>query len=98
MPRPPELAVLLLSNDEQPDQMLAYMKKEKMPFPAVPLKDLNQSSLLSSYAAKMIPHLVIVDRFGRVLASNDDDHGNRVDPKDTIDALSKLLTAPTSQR
>jgi thiol-disulfide isomerase/thioredoxin len=91
MPRHPELAVVLLSNDEQTGQMLAYMKEEKMPFPAVPLKELNESSLLSSYAAKMIPHLVIVDRFGKVLASNDDDSGNRADPKDTIQALGRLL-------
>jgi nucleoredoxin len=97
LPRHPELAVVLLSNDQQPDQMLAYMKDEKMPFPAVPLKDWTQSSLLSGYAAEMIPQLVIVDRFGKVLASNDDNHGNRGDPKDTIDALGKLLTAPTGQ-
>lgn len=97
MPRHPELAVVLLSNDEQPGQMLAYMKEEKMPFPAVPLKDLRQSSFLSSYEAQMIPHLVIVDRFGKVLASNDDNHGNRADPKDTIDALGKLLAASTTQ-
>jgi len=97
LPQHPELAAVLLSNDQQPDQMLAYMKEEKMPFPAVPLKDLNQSSLLSSYAAEMIPHLVIVDRFGKVLAYNDDNHGNRTDPKDTITALNHLLTPPATQ-
>ncbi len=96
LPRHPELAAVLLSNDQQPDQMLAYMKEEKMPFPAVPLSDLNRSRLLSSYAAQMIPQLVIVDRFGKVLASNDDNHGNRGDPKDTIDALGKLLAAPAN--
>jgi hypothetical protein len=87
-----------MSNDEQPDQMLAYMKEEKMSFPAVPLKAWTQSSLLMGYAAEMIPQLVVVDRFGKVLASNDDLHGNRGDPKDTIDALGQLLTAPTTQR
>jgi thiol-disulfide isomerase/thioredoxin len=94
MPKHPELAVVLMSNDQQPDKMLEYMKEEKMPFPAVPLRDLNQNSLLLSYAAQVIPELVIVDRFGKVLASNDDHHGGRVDPKDTLATLGKLLAAP----
>ncbi|MGD1030468.1 MAG: thioredoxin-like domain-containing protein [Opitutaceae bacterium] len=96
MPQHPELAVVLMSNDPQPAQMLAYMKEEKMPFPAVPQKDLLQSSLLMSYAAKMIPHLVIVDRFGKVLATSDDSNGNRFDPMDTAAALGKMLAASRS--
>jgi nucleoredoxin len=93
LPKHPELAAVLLSNDQQAGPMLAYMKEEKMPFPAVPLTKLNQSSYLSGYAGQMIPHLVIVDRFGTLLASDDDGHGNRVDPRDTIAILAKLLAA-----
>ena len=98
MPGHPELAAVLLSDDKQPDQMFAYMKEEKMPFPVVPMNVWTQSSFLSGYATRMIPHLVIVDRFGKVLATNDSDHDDRVDPKDTIAALGRLLTASTSQR
>jgi nucleoredoxin len=95
MPKHPELAVVMMSNDQQPDKMLEYMKEEKMPFPAVPLRDLNQSSLLLSYSAQLIPELFIVDRFGKVLASNDDHRGGRVDPKDTLAALNRILSAPS---
>jgi thiol-disulfide isomerase/thioredoxin len=98
MPRHPELAVVMLSNDQQPGPMLGYMKEEKMPFPAVPLTELNRSTLLLNYAAKMIPELVIVDRFGKQLASNDDRQGNRGDPKDTIAALGKLLASPAEPK
>jgi thiol-disulfide isomerase/thioredoxin len=97
MPQHPELAVVLMSNDPLLAQTLTYMRDEKMPFPAVSQKDLLQSSLLSSYAAKMIPHLIIVDRFGRVLATSDDASGNRSDPMDTVAALGKMLAAPTVQ-
>ena len=93
LPKHPELAAVMMSNDEQPAQMLTYMKEAKMPFPAVPLKDLNRSPLLLSYAAKMIPHMVVVDRFGKVLATNDDEQGNRSDPEDTVKALGRLLAA-----
>jgi len=98
MPQHPELAVVLMSNDPQLAQTLTYMREEKMPFPAVSKNDLLQSSLLMSYAAKtgIIPHLVIVDRFGRVLATNDDDSGNRSDPMDTANALGKMLAASRS--
>jgi hypothetical protein len=98
MPKHPELAAVLLSNDDRPDQMLAYMTSERMPFPAVPLKDLNRSAVLSGFSARTIPHLVIVDRFGRVLASNDDDHGHRTDPEDTLGELTKRLEAPAGLR
>jgi thiol-disulfide isomerase/thioredoxin len=95
--RHPELAIVLMSNDPQPGPMLAYMKEEKMPFPAVPQADLLKSSLLSSYAAQMIPHLIVVDRFGKILASSDDRSGNRSDPMDTARELGKLLDASSGK-
>jgi len=92
-PKHPELQAVLLSNDPQVGPMLAYMQEEKMSFPAVPQTQLLQSTVLESYATRIIPHLVVVDRAGKILATNDDDHGNRGDPKDTLDALGKLLAA-----
>jgi len=92
LPNHPELAAIYMSNDSTPDQMLAYMKQDKMPFPAVPLKDLNQSQVLLTYAAKLIPELVIIDRWGKILASNDDHNGNRGDPENTINDLKKILS------
>jgi nucleoredoxin len=96
LPSHPELAAVLISEDQQPDQMLAYMKEENMPFPAVPRSRFMQSVLLRSYAAEIIPQFTIVDRFGKVLASNDDLHGNRGDPEDTIGALRRLLASSTA--
>jgi thiol-disulfide isomerase/thioredoxin len=93
MPRHPELAVVFLSDDKQLADMLAYMKKEQMPFPAVPPNVVTHSSPLSNYEVQLIPHLVIVDRFGKALADNDDGRGNRIDPMDTVAALGKLLAA-----
>lgn len=94
LPKHPELEAVFLSNDKQVNQMLDYMREEKMPFPAVPPASLERSPLLLSYAARMIPQLIVVDRFGNVLASNDDHRGNRGDPKDTIGALDQLLAQP----
>ncbi len=91
LPKHPDLAAVFLSDDKQDDQMFAYMKEERMPIPAVPHGALARSPILLSYTARIIPELIIVDRFGNVLASNDDRHGNRGDPKDTIGTLDQLL-------
>jgi thiol-disulfide isomerase/thioredoxin len=94
LPSHPELAAVFLSDDKQPADMLAYMQDEKMPCPAVSLKDVEASHILSSYLVDVIPHMVIVDRYGKILATNDDNKGNRGDPSDTLAALGKLLAAP----
>jgi hypothetical protein len=73
------------------------MKEAQMPFPGVPPDVLLKSNILVGYSAQMIPQLVIVDRFGKVLASNDDHHGNRGDPKDTIGELDSLLKSQAGQ-
>ncbi len=96
LPKHPELAAVFLSDDKALPPMFAYMKQERMPMPAVPPQAVNGSSLLLGYASQMIPQLVIVDRFGRVLATSDDNHGNRIDPADTVAALGKLLAGQTS--
>ena len=93
LPKHPELAAVFLSDDKQTAPMFAYMQEEKMPCPAVPPQALTQSAELTSFASQLIPQLVIVDRFGRVLATSDDNHGNRIDPEETLGALSKLLAS-----
>jgi thiol-disulfide isomerase/thioredoxin len=97
MPKHPELAAVFLSEDRQLGDMYAYMKDEKMPNPAVTPDEFKRSALLLSYAAEIIPELVIVDRSGKILACNDDFHGNRADLKDTIAQLGQLLATPATQ-
>jgi thiol-disulfide isomerase/thioredoxin len=100
LPQHPELMMVMLSDEHQPADMFPYMKSENMPFPAVPVTQLRQSYILTNFAADtpMIPHVVIVDRFGKVLAANADGQGNLTDATDTLAQLDKLLNAlPMSQ-
>ena len=94
LPKHPELAAVFVDDDDKTDEMLAYMKEAKMPFPAMAKKDVTRANLISDFQVKIIPHLVIVDRFGKILASNDDDKSERKDPADTIGDLKKLLEKP----
>ncbi len=91
LPKHPELAMVFMYNNVQPGDMLGYMKEEKLPFPAVSTADQKQNPLLRTYASREIPQLVVVDRFGKLLATSDDDHGNRLDVTDTMKVLSQLM-------
>lgn len=96
----PEVALVLLNEDPQESTMLAYMKDEHMSFPAVPQDSWKDNAVISQFAGRIIPDMVIIDRFGKVLADNDaieDNQGNHGDPMDSLAALSKLLAAPAAQ-
>jgi nucleoredoxin len=66
----PKLTVVLVSNDEKDADMLKYMKDEKMPWAAVPLKAMDGSPVLMSYLRGSIPQLTIVDRYGKIIADS----------------------------
>jgi len=88
----PHLATVLLSNDKERADMLQYMTEEKMPWPAMPLETLMDSPLLLSYAGGSIPHLVILDRHGKVLASSIE-NGSYVGVDKPFKMLQKLVAS-----
>jgi len=86
----PKLLVILMSNDKRDADMLSYMTEEKMPWPALPLANLQKTPLFTSYMGTGIPQLTIVDRYGKVLASNwlNQQYSN---PRQTLAQLTKLV-------
>lgn len=88
----PRLATVLMSNDKAPDEMLAYMKDEKMPWPAMPLATLQETPLLLGLAAGSIPHLVVLDRHGLVLATSAE-NGQWTGVDRPFAALEKLVAS-----
>ncbi len=88
----PVMMTVMMSNDEEDGKMLGYMKEEKMPFPALPLAVLQKNGLLISYTGKMIPQLLIVDRFGKLLADTYQ-NGQYVGPAVALRQLDGILRA-----
>jgi nucleoredoxin len=86
----PRLATVLLSNDKKDADMRRYMTEEKMPWPAMPLATLRETPLLMSLSAGYIPHLVVLDRHGKVLASSVE-NGQYVGPDRALEKLEGLL-------
>jgi nucleoredoxin len=69
-PANPRLTVVLMSNDKSDAAMYGYMREEKMPWVAMPLDKVNAQPALTGYVKGGIPHLVVVDRQGKILADS----------------------------
>lgn len=86
----PHLTVVYLSNDKTAAAMQTYMQKVQMPWPGVRLESWSRDPALMAYARGMVPQLVILDRYGKVLA--DSFQGDRyVGPKGAFQELQRLL-------
>jgi len=86
----PEFELVLVSNDHSPAEMLAYMKEESMPWPAIKYSELGQLEEITRLGGPGIPCLVLVDGDGRVLAHSfkGDDY---LGPDSVLDATWRLL-------
>jgi nucleoredoxin len=96
LPKHPELAAAFLSNDNDFAQSQAYLRAAHLPVPAVPLNAWRDAPFLVAYSG-ILPHLVILDRFGRVLAVNADG-ANKMheDPEKPLAALGQMLGVPVA--
>lgn len=97
LPAHPELMAVLISNDQDVNQSLQYIKDGNLPIPVMPMATLDNDHVIAAYQVQIIPHLVLVDRFGNVLANNQDAQGNRADMKDTLAQITAILNPPATQ-
>lgn len=86
----PKMSVVLISQDEEDGKFHAYQKESRLLWPAVPLAALRKSHVLSAYAGRSIPQLVVIDRHGKVLADSFVP-GRYIAPDAVLKNLSALL-------
>jgi nucleoredoxin len=83
--------VIFVSQDNSKEEMLEYMKQERMPWPALKFANAS-SSPLEKYSGRGIPCLVVIDQQGKVLS-----HSYKGDeylgPSKVIKDLEGLLAA-----
>jgi len=60
---------ILLSRDNNEKAAITWAKKSRFPFPVVTFADQKNNFLLNKYAARGIPHFVLIDKTGKVLAT-----------------------------
>jgi thiol-disulfide isomerase/thioredoxin len=86
----PEFELVLVSNDRSPADMLAYMRDEKMPWPALKFSEIENTDILTKLGGPGIPCLVLIDADGRVLAHSFKG-GDYVGPDSVLDATWRVL-------
>jgi len=81
----PNLAVVTLSNNGSAADSLAFAKEKGTPWPIVPGDD--RKDALNAYHVTLQPGMVVVDRFGKILATNAPGYPSL----DTVDAVLDQL-------
>lgn len=76
-----KLAVVFISSDKGADEMFAYMKETKMPWPAVPFRSAGGGAIQKEQGVSGIPTLLVYGKNGELLTKNGRD----------LDGLKKLL-------
>ncbi len=81
----PRLAVVTLSNNGSAADSIAFAKEKGTPWPIVPGDD--RKDVLNAYHVTLQPGMVVVDRFGKILATNAPGYPSL----DTVDAVLDQL-------
>jgi thiol-disulfide isomerase/thioredoxin len=86
----PEFEIVLVSRDNSAADMLAYIREEKMPWPALAWTALKNTPALTRHAGSGIPCLVLVDTNGKEL-SHSYRWGRYVGPDAVLEDTWKIL-------
>lgn len=87
----PEFEIVFVSSDRTPGAMETYMKEYRMEFPAVRYDRRGSIDVVSSNKPRGIPHLVLVDGSGRILAG-----GPGKGARATLREIERLLDQPSA--
>ena len=86
----PEFETVFVSNDKSPAEMAAYMRDDRMTWPAVRWDAIQGLKEITRYAGSGIPCLVLIDADGKVL-SDSYRWGRYVGPDAVLEDTWKLL-------
>lgn len=88
----PQFELIFVSSDRSEEDMAAYMKEDKMDWPALDYSKKASTPELTKYGGPGIPCLVLVDASGKVI-SNSYEGSNYVGPRKVLADIDKTLKA-----
>lgn len=95
-PLNPSFELVFVSRDQSEAEMEAYMKTDKMPWPALSFRKATGKHPLTKYAGPGIPCLVLLDEQGKVL-SDSYVEGKYVGPNKVMSDIEAILkSAPAA--
>ena len=86
----PHFELIFVSSDRSAEDMAAYMKEDKMDWPALDFSKKGSTPELTKYSGAGIPCLVLVDADGKVL-SHSYEGQNYVGPQKVLKDIDKTL-------
>jgi nucleoredoxin len=90
----PNFELIFVNDDQDSDDMLAYMVKDQMQWPAVRFDDIDSDRIhAKQFQGSGIPDLVLVDDTGKVLADSFV-NGGYVGPEQVMDQIQQMVPAP----
>jgi nucleoredoxin len=90
----PNFELIFVNDDQDADDMLAYMVKDQMQWPAVRFDDIGSDRIHArQFEGSGIPDLVLVDDTGKVMADSFV-NGRYVGPEQVMDQIQKMVPAP----
>jgi nucleoredoxin len=89
-PSNPDFELIFVSRDHSEPEMEAYMREDKMPWPALDFRKASSKHVLTSYRGSGIPCLVLIDANGKVL-SHSYEGSNYVGPNKVMKDIEATL-------
>jgi len=86
----PDFELIFVSHDEDKARMMAYMKEDRMPWPALRFDLIGSTAAIKRYEQSGIPNLVFVNADGKVLSSSFEGE-NYVGPNKVLDDIKRTL-------
>lgn len=90
-PDHPEFELVLISDDQKPNDMYKYAKEEGFTWPAVPATQYANLKIINPLFGRTIPQLVVTDRHGKVLIDSE-----RAGREPALKQLEALLNKPAA--
>lgn len=89
-PKHANFELVFVSADHSEKAMLEYMKEVSMPWPALKYAVATDENALTNYEGDGIPHLVFLNKEGKLLSSSVE-NGEYVGPQKVIEDIKKTL-------
>ena len=82
---------VFISRDDSEKEMLAYVKKAKMPWPAIKYEEIDKLEFLKKAGGRGVPCISVLDSRGLILAHSYRGKTSYIGTQEPLNEFSKLI-------
>ena len=83
--------IVFISGDDSEKEMLAYVKKAKMPWPAIKYEEIDKLDFLKKAGGRGVPCISVLDSRGLILAHSYRGKTSYIGTQEPLNEFSKLI-------